>query len=90
MKYLRPGPAVGERSNPQGPGSWDPGYIGMYQIRMWHLTVLVKSRKAQVEAMHRTQQNVFGRDYKGKATVDSNTNKVGRATTSSGRGRAML
>ena len=38
----------------------------MYQIRMWHLAVLVKSCKAQLEATHNSKQSDFERDLKGK------------------------
>ena len=54
---------------------------------IWHLTVPMKSHKAQLEAMHNSKQSDFKDDFGGKAKVLANKRKPARATISSAIGR---
>ena len=50
-------------------------------MRIWHLKVLVKSHKAQLEAMHKTKR--FRTGFPRKSESASNTKKLVRAPMSS-------
>ena len=41
----------------------------MYYIRIWHLTVPVKSHKVQLEARHSSKQSDFERKFEGKRSI---------------------
>ena len=60
-------------------------YVYMYCSRIWHLTVLVKSHKIQLEAMHSSKQSDFERDFEGNTKVLSNTTTLARAAIPSAK-----
>ena len=57
----------------------------MYWIRIWHHNVLVKARKAQLEAMRSSNQSAFESDCKWTTKVLSSTMKLARAAISSAK-----
>ena len=69
-------------------------YLYIYWIRIWHLTVPVESRKAQLEAMQSSKQSDserdFGRDSAGNAKALSNPTTLARAAALSAKAGAAF